>query len=294
MARRFTADGRSVRILYEKANGVRASIDPYEHPYAIGQVVGRDERGHLRFMTGRSVVTTRGIEDLPPGLHSADRIAPLPTSFVALGRLIEIEYKSVTSSGVKTQVASYGNPLLAHDERGNLHALYGAALTDHGGRAAQAKRNPTMARRKRSRRARRNPILNPSDWAARAQRTLIAGGIVGGTAIATNALLDVAFTRFAPATMTPMTRSLVKIGVGVLGGTALSMYAKKGTQEAMVTGFMLGGVIGGGTELYNANVRPRVDAILLPRPAGQVSYLPGAQPAAGFAYGAQAMAASYR
>ncbi len=282
--------GRVADILYVKET--TRGTEAFQHDYAKGaqQRIGVDPDGRLVFYTGKSVVTTRGIEDLPAGLRSADRLPPSPKVLTALGVLEKIVFANAQGGGSN----SFGNPVLAHDEHGNLHALYNSKSPAKGS-TKMARRNPSM-----------------SEMQEAALLMLQTSLVIGGAAALTNIGANVALAQFP--TLTAPQRAGIKIGGGVVGGMAVAMLGgelTKGQSEdvkrvvaQLAAGVAVGGAAAGFQELWALYVAP----MLVAAPAQQAppqqgstgAYLPAGRAAGrGFPAGYRvvdpaACAAGYR
>jgi hypothetical protein len=104
----------------------------YWHPYKVvaSPKIGIDSRRNPVIFTGRSTVTTHGIEDLPASDFRPERLPPRPRRLILLGRLEWIRFVWEDPAGTShLYKLSFSRRVhstsLEHDERGNLHILNG-------------------------------------------------------------------------------------------------------------------------------------------------------------------------
>lgn len=210
------APKRAVSILYDKrtADGVHA----YQHKYAEGseQKYALDRGGLPVFFTGRNVVTTRGIEDVPPSMRGAERLPPRPRHLVELGRLREIRYKSGSGEAVD-RFPAREYVTLAHDEQGNLRAIHPPTRDGSSRREAMAHYMHD----------RRNPSAT-GELMSTTKTSLLVGGLGAASVVIINMVAD----KF-PAQLPPGSykRAAAKGAIAIAGGAAI-YYVGRGNKYA--------------------------------------------------------------
>lgn len=314
--------GRATEIQYKKL--VPDGHHSYHHPWAeqAQPSLYLDGDGLPLLVAGRYETTRRGIEDrVTPGMPTVrylkhpyvarERLPRPPKLLTTLGRIEWIRYKGQDGSVHTLRWDARRAPLVAHDERGDLHVLppvtEGAedTMARSKSRRSRSRRsrarhshagmmmdNPSRKHPRRRHRARRNPsaYANPVTRhsggkmsGSKAGRLALATVLVSAVGTLEIAGVNILLAKFAP-TLTGLTRSLTKIGVGLLGGIGLAAVipAKGEAYMAIPSGFAIGGVLDGFSELYNQYVMPSVNAMLNPpaattAPSAQ-AMLPGGVP----------------
>jgi hypothetical protein len=224
--------GRVTAIQYRKRT-LESTVPHYHHPYGEGaRPVLSVDRGNPVIWSGRSVVTTHGIEDLPASHQRGDRPPPLPRQLTDIGTLEWLEYESDDGQVHRLSFPFKGAPTIAHDERGNVHVVGGTVALKAQGEEVMRHRHG------RRRHVRRNPIEASQQ---KTKSALMQALIVGTVAATTIVGLDYLFRQVSfLASLSSTVKNLLRIGIGVGGAVLLAKRA-----PSIASGIGVGGVFDG-------------------------------------------------